>query len=179
MQATYDDPPGSLRPALIAGVLFLLFLAAFLAASVSLAEPETLQAPALARTATAEAGVQVIYRDHAVNKHKGEALATRDACEQNGVYRRFRSRSPYEQNKFYEVCRLPDGRYGLRIIRALCRVAETGDIVVEEATSFIPGAGPTKGTWATMKAYVTAKGTPYRWPLTGRFSQLTLKTCSN
>lgn len=175
MQTAYVESPGSgLRPVLTAGALVLLFAATFLGASHL--EQQT---PALARTATAEAGVQVVYRDHAVNKHAGEALATRAACDQNGVYRRYRSRSPYEQNKFYDVCRLPDGRYGVRIIRALCRVAETGEIVVEEATSFIPGDGVTKGTWATVKAYVTAKAVPYRWPLAGRFSQLTLKVCSN
>jgi hypothetical protein len=171
MQAAYAESPGSgLRPALTAGALGLLLMTAFIVA---------LQAQTKTRTPVAEAepGVQVIYRDHAVEKHKGEALATRAACS-DGVYRRYRSRSPYEQNTFYDVCRLPDGRYGLRIIRALCRVAETGAVVVEEATSFIPGYGPTKGTWATMKAYVTARATPYRWPLSGRFSQLSLRACN-
>lgn len=118
-----------------------------------------------------------MYRDHAVERHAGDALAVRSACDEQGIYRRYRSRSPKDPNKFYEICRLPDGRLGLRIVRAACRVAETGQVVLEEVTSFIPGYEGAKGTWKFTKSYVHKRATLFRWPLNSRMANLQLGVC--
>lgn len=169
-ETTYQD---DVNPAEALRLIFLVGTLALALGGIAALISGQLQATA----ATTTGEVQVVYREHAVKKHAEEAVATRNACESNGVYRRFRSYSPKHPNKFYEVCQLPDGRFGLRIVRALCRTAD-GVVVVEEATSFIPGHGPGKGSWKVVRDYVTQRAGKFRWPLSSKFANLQLGLCN-
>src|SRR5690606_11634682 len=95
------------------------------------------------------AGIAVMPRMHAVAKHGMEAVAIRRACEQHGPDYVFRSLSPKTPDKFFQVCALDDGRYGIRIIECTAR----GWL---EKTAFVAKGALGNGTWDRTYEYLSA-----------------------
>jgi putative hemolysin len=85
---------------------------------------------------------------HAVKRHGDDALAVRQ-CVSSGHTLNYLARR--EQNKYYLLCQLPDGRWGLQIVKKLGKV-------LQEVTSFIPG----DGSWDEASQYVERLATRYR-----------------
>lgn len=95
---------------------------------------------------------------HAVQKHGWEATAIRQACDGDGPVQVWKSSSSRQKDKFFQVCRLPDGRLGIRIIRCASGVWH-------EITSFVPNGPTGNGTMARIIEYLSPKATPYRQSL--------------
>ena len=112
---------------------------------------------ALAALAFGVLAIQVQTRRHAIAKHGLDAAMVRYGCDNFGPDEVLRSRSWREPNKFFQLCPLEDGRYGLRIIA--CRAGRW-----VEVTSFVVKSG----TWGELWEYVSGKGTPFR----GRLSEV-------
>lgn len=112
---------------------------------------------ALAALAFGVLMIQVQTRQHAIAKHGLDAAMTRYGCDNFGPDEVLRSRSWKTPNKFFQLCPLEDGRYGLRIIA--CRAGRW-----IEVTSFVVKGGSWEETWE----YVSGKGTRF----SGRLSEV-------
>jgi putative hemolysin len=93
----------------------------------------------------------VVPFPHAAEKHGDDAVAVRQ-CVNRGSTVQYRDRR--DPGKFYLLCQLPDGRWGLQI------VARAGK-VLEEITSFVRG----EGTWDEVSGYVLRFATKFNGPL--------------
>jgi hypothetical protein len=98
--------------------------------------------------------IRVIPRDHAVLRHGEDALAIRQSCDENGPEQVWQSRSPNQQNKFFQVCLLPDGRRGIRIIECVRGVWQ-------EVTSFVPSGALGSGTPERVREYLSGQAVPF------------------
>ncbi len=99
--------------------------------------------------------ITVAPRMHAVIKHGMEAVAIRQACEQHGPDYVFRSLSPKTPGKFFRVCSLDDGRYGIQIIECTAR----GWV---EKTAFVAKGALGNGTWERTHEYLSSKAQPFK-----------------
>ena len=84
-------------------------------------------------------GVQT--KSHAVIRHGDDAIAIRKCLNDNGEYMIWQSLT--QDNKFFRVCELGPGRFGLQIVQ--CIVGGTC-----EKTAFIKG----NGTWLELLKYL-------------------------
>ena len=66
--------------------------------------------------------VPVIESDHAVSKHGYEAIAIRACLAQMGATEVWQSRSWKDLFKFFRVCQLPTGEWGIQIVRFAPRI---------------------------------------------------------
>jgi hypothetical protein len=98
--------------------------------------------------------ITVNSRSHAVIKHGEEAVAIRRACNEKGPEQIWRSQSPDQQNKFFQVCRLDDGRLGLRVIACTAK----GWL---ELTAFVPNGSLGNGTIERVREYLSGKARPW------------------
>ena len=108
--------------------------------------------------ASALLAIQVRPRTHAVQKHGREALAIRDSCENKGPVEVWRSLSPSQPGKFFQVCELSDGRLGLRIIQCTAK----GWL---EKTAFVAKGALGNGTWERTIEYLSARAAPFEGKL--------------
>jgi hypothetical protein len=106
--------------------------------------------------AVAAGAVAVKSSQHAEQKHGTEALAIRQSCDNRGPEQVWRDRG--DKNKYFQVCRLPDGRLGVRIIKC-----SRG--IWTEVTSFVPSGTLGDGTSARMHEYLQGKATKFRGSL--------------
>lgn len=104
------------------------------------------------------ASIAVMPRMHAVAKHGMEAVAIRQACEEHGADYVFKSLSP-KDNKYFQVCALDDGRYGIRVIQCTAK----GWV---ERTAFVAKGALGDGTWERTWEYISARAERF----TGRLS---------
>lgn len=101
--------------------------------------------------------IEVQSRAHAVARHGAEAVAIRQACEEYGPDYVFKSLSP-KDNKYFQVCALDDGRYGLRVIECTAR----GWM---ERTAFVAKGALGDGTWERTWEYLSARSTIFKGKL--------------
>ena len=94
----------------------------------------------------------VVPQPHAENKHGQEAIDIRQCLEKNGPYQIWRSLA--DPNTFYQICQLPDGRWGLQAI------IKEGEKRVEK-TAFIKG----DGSWKALLEYLNRIATPFKGKL--------------
>ncbi len=75
----------------------------------------------------------VVYNDHAVERHGiAEVTAIRNCFENGGQFMVWRDKR--DHNKFFRICQLPDGRYGMQVVQDKIRECI-------ERTCFIPKNG--------------------------------------
>jgi hypothetical protein len=137
------------KPAVVAGFVLLLAIAAFFALTTSWSGSS-------ATVAAVKPIPQIQYQPHAVEKHGSDALAIRKCLNDKGgadeIWRSF------DKKTFYLWCHLPDGRWGFMAI-----VQDAIDRLWYESTSFIKG----DGTMGTPLKYLEKFGTrfngPYPW----------------
>jgi len=89
---------------------------------------------------------------HAVIRHGDDALAVRQCLRERGPALVFRDR--VERDKYYLMCELPDGRWGLQVVKDL-------KTRLQEITSFIRR----DPTFQGVKTYIERHATRYTGPL--------------
>ena len=72
--------------------------------------------------------IKVIPQPHAAEKHGADAVAIRKACDEKDPYQVWRNK---DGETFYQICQLPDKRWGIRAI-----VKQNGKWI--EKTAFVP-----------------------------------------
>jgi hypothetical protein len=137
------------KPAILAGFILLLAIAAFLALATSRGTPSP-------SVATVKPIPQIQYQPHAVEKHGADALAIRKCLnDKGGADQIWRS---FDKKTFYLWCHLPDGHWGFMAI-----IQDAIDRLWYESTSFVKG----DGTMGTLLKYLEKFGTrfngPYPW----------------
>ena len=95
--------------------------------------------------------IKVISQPHAESRHGEEVATVRKSCDEKEPYQIWRNR---DGKTFYQLCQLPDDRYGIRAI------IKDGEDWVEK-TSFIPK----DGTLAEVMKYLEGFATRYTAPL--------------
>jgi hypothetical protein len=90
----------------------------------------------------------VALSTHAVVKHGSEALAIHRCIENNGPMQTWKS--TVEDDVFYELCELPDGRVGMRVM--IYRLKEQIN-----RTAFVPK----DGSWMKVTDYLSKFATRY------------------
>jgi len=98
----------------------------------------------------AAAGLAVIPQDHAFLRHGDDAATIRRCLDDNGAYQTWAK----ADGTFYQVCKLPDGRWGLQAI-----IRDAGRWV--EKTAFVKG----DGSWSALTRYLTQFATRWTGPL--------------
>ncbi|KKK73628.1 hypothetical protein LCGC14_2891940 [marine sediment metagenome] len=85
--------------------------------------------------------VSVLVSDHAVKKHGDDALAIRSCLDTKGEYQIWKSKT--DLNKFFRICELEPGMFGLQVVQCLLSGAC-------EKTAFIKG----DGSWGALMKYL-------------------------
>jgi hypothetical protein len=137
------------KPAVLAGFLLLLAIAAFFALTTSRGTPSS-------SVVAIKPIPQIQYQPHAVEKHGSDALAIRKCLnDKSGADEIWRS---FDKKTFYLWCHLPDGRWGFMAI-----IQDAIDKLWYESTSFVKG----DGTMGALLKYIEKFGTkfngPYPW----------------
>ncbi|KAA3644801.1 MAG: hypothetical protein DWQ07_15460 [Chloroflexi bacterium] len=87
--------------------------------------------------------VAVGMNAHSITRHGiSEVSAIHNCIQQNGPVMTFRSTT--DPNRFYQLCQLPDGRFGMRTVQHL------GEGLYKHVTSFIPK----DGSWPLVREYI-------------------------
>ncbi|CAG0937166.1 hypothetical protein TFLX_06078 [Thermoflexales bacterium] len=123
--------------------LWLVVVVLLLAAMLSVLFQQVRQIPLPGNRGS----VGVRYNAHAEDEHP-EAHTVRKACEQRTE---FLYKYLYESGKYAFICRLPDDKWGMMIIKK-------AQDFWEEVTSFIPKDG---SKWAVQQ-YVEKFATPFK-----------------
>jgi len=82
----------------------------------------------LTTTITILLAIKVAPQPHAVEKHGSDAVAIRKSCDEKDPYQTWRNK---DGETFYQICQLPDDRWGIRAI-----IKQDGKWV--EKTAFVP-----------------------------------------
>ena len=101
--------------------------------------------------------VTVLNGSHAVAKHAADAVAIQTCLDNDGPSEVWKSRSPRMGNRYFQVCELPDGRLGFRIVE----LVRDG---WREVTSFVVK----DGTRAQLVEYLSAQAVRFA----GKLSQV-------
>jgi hypothetical protein len=91
---------------------------------------------------------KVVNNAHSVEKHGLDAQRIQSCINSNGPEMVYKDK--FEPDKFYFLCQLDDGRWGMQV-----NVCDSGDIC--EKTSFVKG----NGTWKELMKYLFNKATKF------------------
>ncbi len=92
--------------------------------------------------------IKVIPQPHAAEKHGSDAVAIRKACDDKDPYQVWRNK---DGKTFYQICQLPDERWGIRAI-----VKQDGKWI--EKTAFVPDGD---GSLQSVLKYLSNFATHY------------------
>ena len=94
--------------------------------------------------------VAVNLRNHAMLKHGYEAYLIHRCLDDNGPDEVWQSRNVQHDRKYFQLCQLDDGRWGMRVI-----VCAAGRFI--EKTTFIVGGGSA----SELTNHLSGKATPF------------------
>ena len=98
--------------------------------------------------------IVALPQSHAIERHGADAVAIRKCLQDKGPLKVFKS--TVEEGVFYQICKLPDERIGLQVVKW---AKDLGQWV--EKTAFVRGDGSLKA----VLDYLSKFSTPYNGPL--------------
>lgn len=137
------------KPAILAGFILLLAIAAFFALTIFRGTPSS-------TVAAIKPIPQIQYQPHAVEKHGSDALAIRKCLNDKGgadeIWRSF------DKKTYYLWCHLPEDRWGFMAI-----VQDAIDRLWYESTSFVKGDGTMGSLLKYLEKFGSRFNGPYPW----------------